>query len=51
MVAYESTLFLLAWYSITTTLFAAILSPVFLNDLVTFSVRLEKKREACFESL
>ena len=31
-VGYESILFLLAWYSITTTLFTAILSPVFLND-------------------
>jgi putative Ca2+/H+ antiporter (TMEM165/GDT1 family) len=29
-------LFLLAWYSITTTLFTAILSPVFLNDCSTF---------------
>ncbi|MEI3358437.1 MAG: DUF6040 family protein [Dorea formicigenerans] len=50
-VAYESTLFLLAWYSITTTLFAAILSPVSLTILSPFSVRLEKEREACFESL
>ena len=33
---YESALFLLAWYSITTTLFTAILSPVFLNDCITF---------------
>ena len=29
-------LFLLAWYSIATTLFTAILSPVFLNDCITF---------------
>ena len=35
-VGYESILFLLAWYSITTTLFTAILSPVFLNDCITF---------------
>jgi len=34
--SYESVLFLLAWYSITTTLFTAILSPVFLNDCITF---------------
>ena len=33
---YESILFLLAWYSIATTLFAAILSPAFLNDSITF---------------
>ena len=35
-VGYESILFLLAWYSIAATLFAAILSPVFLNDCITF---------------
>ena len=35
-VGYESILFLLAWYSITTTLFTAILSPVFLNDCIVF---------------
>ena len=35
-IGYESILFLLAWYSITTTLFTAILSPVFLNDCITF---------------
>ena len=35
-IGYESILFLLAWYSITTTLFTAILSPVFLNDCSTF---------------
>ena len=29
---YESILFLLAWYSIATTLFTAVLSPVFLNS-------------------
>lgn len=33
---YESILFLLAWYSITIILFTAILSPVFLNDCITF---------------
>ena len=35
-IGYESILFLLAWYSITTTLFTAILSPVFLNDCIVF---------------
>ena len=35
---YESILFLLTWYSIATTLFAAILSPNFLNDCITFFV-------------
>ena len=35
-VGYESILFLLAWYSIATTLFTAILSLVFLNDCITF---------------
>ena len=29
-------MFLLVWYSTATTLFAAILSPVFLNDCITF---------------
>lgn len=33
---YESLMFMLAWYSIATTLFTAILSPVFLNDCITF---------------
>ena len=33
---YESLMFLLAWYSIATTLFTAILSPVFLNGCITF---------------
>ena len=33
---YESLMFLLAWYSIATTLYTAILSPVFLNDCITF---------------
>ncbi len=35
-VAYESTLFLLAWYSTATTLFNAIFSPVFFNDFIIF---------------
>lgn len=34
--SYDSILFLLAWYSTATTLFAAILSPAFLNDCITF---------------
>ena len=33
---YESIMFLLAWYSTATTLFATILSPAFLNDSITF---------------
>ena len=33
---YESIMFLLAWYSTSTILFAAILSPTFLNDSITF---------------
>ncbi len=33
---YECLMFLLAWYSIATTMFTAILSPVFLNDCITF---------------
>ena len=37
---YESLMFLLAWYSIATTLFTAILSPVFLNDCITFFLSL-----------
>ena len=36
---YESFMFLLAWYSTATTLFAAILSSAFFNDSITFSVR------------
>ncbi|MDY4833466.1 MAG: DUF6040 family protein [Treponema sp.] len=39
---YESILFLLTWYSIATTLFAAILSPAFLNDCITFFVTIGK---------
>ena len=33
---YESIVFLMIWYSTSTTLFAAILSPAFLNDCITF---------------
>ena len=33
---YECLMFLLVWYSTATTLFAAILSTVFLNDCITF---------------
>ena len=44
-VGYESILFLLAWYSITTTLFTAILSPVFLNDCITFFGAIRKRNE------
>lgn len=47
-VGYESLLFLLAWYSITTTLFTAILSPIFLNDCVTFFGVLGKGMESLF---
>ena len=47
-VAYESTLFLLASYSITTTLFAAILSPVFLNDFITFFGAIGKGTRSLF---
>lgn len=39
---YESILFLLTWYSIATTLYAAILSPAFLNDCITFFVMIGK---------
>ena len=47
-VGYESILFLLAWYSITTTLFTAILSPIFLNDCVTFFGALGKGMGSLF---
>ena len=39
---YESILFLLTWYSIATTLFAAILSTAFINDSITFFVTIGK---------
>ena len=45
---YESILFLLAWYSITTTLFTAILSPVFLNDCIVFFGALGKGMGSLF---
>ena len=47
-VGYESMLFLLAWYSITTTLFTAILSPVFLNDCNIFFGALGKGMGSLF---
>ena len=46
-VDYESILFLLAWYSIT-TLFTAILSPVFLNDCNIFFGALGKGMGSLF---
>lgn len=45
---YESILFLLAWYSIITTLFTAILSPVFLNDCIIFFGALGKGMGSLF---
>lgn len=45
---YESILFLLAWYSIAKTLFTAILSPVFLNDCITFFGALGKGMGSLF---
>ncbi len=50
-IGYESILFLLAWYSITTTLFTAILSPVFLNDCIVFFGALGKGMGSLFRSL
>ena len=46
---YESILFLLAWYSITITLFTAILSPVFLNDCITFFGTIGKGMVSLFQ--
>ena len=46
---YESILFLLAWYSIATTLFAAILSPAFLNDCITFFGTIGKGMVSLFQ--
>ena len=46
---YESILFLLAWYSIATTLFTAILSPVFLNDCITFFGTIGKGMVSLFQ--
>ncbi len=47
-IGYESILFLLAWYSITTTLFTAILSPVFFNDCNIFFSALGKGMGSLF---
>ena len=47
-IGYESILFLLAWYSITTTLFTAIFSPVFLNDSNIFFDALGKGMGSLF---
>ena len=47
-IGYESILFLLEWYSITTTLFTAILSPVFLNDCNIFFGALGKGMGSLF---
>ena len=47
-IGYESILFLLAWYSITTTLFTAIFSPVFLNDCNIFFGALGKGMGSLF---
>lgn len=47
-IGYESILFLLAWYSITTTLFTAILLPVFLNDCNIFFGALGKGMGSLF---
>ena len=47
-VSYESILFLLAWYSIVTTLFTAIFSPVFLNDCISFFSALGKGMGSLF---
>ena len=48
-IGYESILFLLAWYSIATTLFTAILSPVFLNDCITFFGTIGKGMVSLFQ--
>ncbi len=46
---YESIMFLLAWYSTATTLFAAILSPAFLNDCITFFGTIGKGMVSLFQ--
>lgn len=46
---YESILFLLAWYSTAITLFAAILSPAFLNDSIIFFGTLGKGMLSLFQ--
>ena len=48
-VGYKSILFLLAWYSMSITLFVAILSPVFLNDCITFFGTLGKGMLSLFQ--
>ena len=45
---YESIMFLLAWYSIATTLFTAILSPIFLNDCITLFSTIGKGMASLF---
>ena len=46
---YECLMFLLAWYSIATTLFTAIFSPVFLNDCITFFGTIGKGMVSLFQ--
>ena len=46
---YESIMFLLAWYSTATTLFAAILSPAFLNACITFFGTIGKGMVSLFQ--
>ena len=46
---YKILMFLLAWYSIATTLFTAILSPVFLNDCITFFGTIGKGMVSLFQ--
>ena len=46
---YESLMFLLVWYSTATTLFTAILSPVFLNDCITFFGTIGKGMVSLFQ--
>ena len=46
---YKILMFLLVWYSIATTLFTAILSPVFLNDCITFFGTIGKGMVSLFQ--
>lgn len=46
---YKILMFLLAWYSIATTLFTAIRSPVFLNDCITFFGTIGKGMVSLFQ--
>lgn len=46
---YKILMFLLAWYSIATTLFTAILSPVILNDCITFFGTIGKGMVSLFQ--